>query len=1464
MKKLGPLGLRLVEGLRGQAFRLAQQVDLATLASEKGAETLLRTLNDNLKPRKAQEARELYAAGSREGGLLSRQSGEPMSSYVSRRRAWWSALQGLDSNLKIPDMILAEQILTNCGLTDDQKLMIRTVLQGTFSVDKVCEELLSQHPNIHDRERGRGHGFGKSGKGGKPWRKNPWKPGFSRGYHAEAEWTEDEWDTSSQSLTGYTAAYETEYEYQDEELYGYEAQHHEGWSDENDEDFLVMSFAMLSDGGLDLQSDEACAYAAECLQLEHEAYLVRNKGKGKGFNGFGQKREFDITGSVSFQERKARLAQLKAKTECRRCGQKGHWSGDAACPKGATRGSSTSPSKRGSFGSRPPSTSASSGKGKAAKPRVVYFSMANHQDEQGNGEAYMALHGNENMSSIYDGACVPPPTSLQMTSPTSSSTEAAGMAPASVPTSWLSSMMGLPPLTAPTASGFASTSLSATTGSGLAPTSLTAPTGSGSATTSLTASTASGLAMAAMEKKKEDEDRARELHEFARQQLQVALREEGENVEYDVDWELIRRATESPFRPGDLSLTTAFQTLGWREVDDGVRNQPPLPIQDAPSTSPHPKSSSTPQSLHPRLPPNATPEEVRKAALRAYPTGLDEPETPVMTVSNATTWNSAERIKYLDWYLEHMKPHDHPDYVDAYAERWSEFVPGHFLFGEDDRINMERWKKKAAAGQPVLPEALRPAEKNKSAPPSLTSTTTCPHRHTTRKGTNKYYEMETCLDCHQLLRREKKGQRSEVKPPMMRDLDSKLCQHARWTWKGSNGHSWRQSCLDCGKVVTGRHGQAGGLHGVHAGEKPSNMKYSISQVQALFHMCEVVAKVKVMEDPHQSLSMDQLHRILDAVAVGYAQESSMNELEHQKGKGKGKRERQAYMSLGDEECEGEAVSENHLFVLLDSGCNKTCHGECWLQRYQRAVGVGDFHMSEDTGGNFNGIGGKISTNGIRHLDVSFELEDGGLAVGDLNSVELAESDAPLLLSVADQRKLGLVLELEENRDRVYSRTLKAYLKVDRFNGLVGIRLLPSDLLGLSQDRGLRDPDTSPGIEVTSPGFEVAPSGFEAMEQDPCRESALDLGPPVLDQNSNENYLSIEDVPRKTLTRGQKKALDQGRKGVIESDISMWSTLSGDRRLTPLPKGCKVFLMEIFAGAAVLTSMALSMQLPVATPVDLNLDGTNLLDPKVRAQIDEEIDRLDPYLLTFAPVCSPWGAWSRLNMAKNEETAMQILEERDAWYPCLCWIRRVAKRRLAKGRKILVENPWGSELWSTICFRKLIEEAPDAESGELLEVVRADQCAYGLRDHWTNELHMKPTGFMTASKPIKERLQLRCTGDHIHQPLEGSDRTKRASQWPEALCEAMILGALEDLQHRTVHAAFYDASQEEEPYEEYNFGSLDAVIDKADEGSAVAVIPEKHDQHELERQETTSPYDWPWKQLGHATTSENRRCFDRIL
>jgi hypothetical protein len=190
------------------------------------------------------------------------------------------------------------------------------------------------------------------------------------------------------------------------------------------------------------------------------------------------------------------------------------------------------------------------------------------------------------------------------------------------------------------------------------------------------------------------------------------------------------------------------------------------------------------------------------------------------------------------------------------------------------------------------------------------------------------------------------------------------------------------------------------------------------------------------------------------------------------------------------------------------------------------------------------------------------------------------------------------------------------------------------------------------------------------------------------QQQNETYVAVENEMRKTMTRGQRKFLEQSVQEIHASDVSLWATLKGQKAKTPLPRGCKVFLMEIFAGAAVLTSMAMSLGLPVAAPIDIKLDGTDLLDPKVRREIELHIEEQDPYCVTFAPVCGPWGSWSRLNMQKSDITRETILQQRDAWYPCLKWIEKMVRKRMARGRKFVVENPWPSELWGTLCMDKI--------------------------------------------------------------------------------------------------------------------------------------------------------------------------------
>ena len=565
---------------------------------------------------------------------------------------------------------------------------------------------------------------------------------------------------------------------------------------------------------------------------------------------------------------------------------------------------------------------------------------------------------------------------------------------------------------------------------------------------------------------------------------------------------------------------------------------------------------------------------------------------------------------------------------------------------------------------------------------------------------------------------------------------------------------------------------------------------------------------------------------------------------------------QGYMALDDR---GEP-SENHLIAILDLGCNKTCHGDRWLTRFQHAAGIEVIPMSADEGSSFRGIGGKINTNGTRHLNVGFELKDGNMAVGDLHSVELQDSDAPLLLSINDQRKLGLQVHLTDEGDEVYSTRLGANLCVADYNGLLGIRLLPSDLALL----GLGSVESSLETKVPGLGGEVSDGAmdFDASWKESHTDEAEGSNPAMLATDLTdvqEVFLSIENEKKKTMTKGQKKMLEQSIKEVGASDISMWSTLRGRKSMSPLPKGCKVFLMEIFAGAAVLTSMALQMNLSAAPPVDIELDGSDLLKSAVRMKIEQEIDDLDPYCLTFAPVCGPWGAWSRLNMAKNYDTRMNILDQRDAWYPCLQWIKKIIKKRLSRGRKVLMENPWGSDLWNTLCIDKLIQEAPvDGESGEPLELVRCDQCEYGLKDAQSNLPHLKPTGFLTASPGVKLSLGKRCSGYHQHQPLEGGQRTKRAQQWPPRLCQAILDGFLSDLQERTVLAAFHEVAQEEEQHQmTYDMGSFDFIQENSDLQRNVE-LPGRVDEQQVVREEAIESYPMEEGQLMEVESERKRR------
>ncbi len=1445
VKKLGPLGLRLVEGLRGDALKLAQQLKMDDLAKPTAPEQLLKLFAENLKPRKAQEARELFAAGSKDGGILARQHNEPMSSYVMRRRAWWSALQDLEEDMRVSETILSEQLLANAGITEDQRLMVRTMLQGNMSFNRVAEELLAQHPRIQDRERrlkGKGHGKGF----GKPWRK-PFNP--SRSYWGEGHDEEDDdWEVQSQSLTGYTA--ECDDYYENEELYdsqSYAA--FEGEYVEEYEHFLENHMALLSEGGFDIDNDEACALAAESIQLEYEAYNVRSQAKGKGHGGFGAARHFEVSGQLSLQERKARLQLLKSKTECRRCGQRGHWSGDPQCPKGSRR-------QDGSTGGKPSSSKSSSGgrsksggkkggkPGQNPKPRVVYFALGESGATSDGDQGFMALRSDADPGDARQpnaqGVCIPPPsclggttpTSRTMTSPLQSPTPVESFAPLSMSTALAHETMTGSPGGASDGSG----TMMTVRHRGLAPKSLARG----------SRSQPNDFQMIPFQPPNNMLDMQTEVlnqggmtaEEELGERLMNHWNQQHGGVQFDVNLpplpELHPFQNQQEVRMAQQHVQQALATLAAMEVDE--------------SELPH-RATDARGSQEVIGPPQQT--AVMHGAMPARPMPAQSQSAGEGCQHMRTTKKGSNAHVKLVTCLDCQQV-----------------------------ISRIKTSEIAAVAEGAVPT---PGSSGGNA-----GNPDCRCLNVTWRGSNGYRWKKTCLDCGKVL----VGSQSQEPTTPQSGTSSQQPHAPVLPPQGQFNMTQVQEILRSSLMVAS----------VKAAERP----IQCLEIGEVHRILDVVANTIPWLPPPptpyssipttptrspQQVRTPEEHRIYEQASGGLPEPGTaygnarmptpgspgdhpdnrqlmnfgkyknkpfwyaytdddyvdwcLNNVSQQSCRGlkkfaeyiRERKRRSAFIAAtqdGDESDERSPV-ESDLVAILDLGCNKTCHGSKWFQKYLNAIGghEDEYPLQVREGQGFVGIGGKIEVNGNRHMSVGFELCGGGIAVGTLVSTELKESDAPLLLSIADQRKLGLVLELSEGEDKVFSNHLQEYLHVVTTNGLLGIRLLPSQVAMLSKmtEEDLENASTTAG-SPSSAQDNATTSTDNNNKPYPLREFPA---PGALPPGLGHCFLELEDGHHKVMSKGQKKMIEIAAKEMKNQDMSLWSALR-PRMRSPLPKGCQVFLMEVFAGAALLSHVVAMAGYPISTPVDLALDGSNLLDPQFRKKLEAEIDAKDPYAITFAPVCGPWGPWSRLNMSKSESTAQLILDQRDQWYPTLKWMTQLIKKRLQRGRKVLVENPWSSELWSVLCFDKLIQESPqDAETLEPLELVRADLCEYGLQDQQSGLPHYKPTGFLTASASVKERLSKRCQGNHWHQPLEGGQRTKQAQQWSQELCEQIFRGFEEELHVRNVYAAFHNEELQEQAEEDMDFGSLDSIMDE-DDLAPRSLQRDGLNEMELQRQE----------------------------
>ena len=151
-QKLVEFGSYIVEGLSDEALLIAIDLGVNTLNTPTGVKQLVDKMRESIREAKDDEISELYRLGAQTTGPLIRQRGEPMQSYISRRKRWWTRIRELDSSFNVSETLLADYLLDCAGLTKDQRLMILTVTGNVRTQSAIEDALRKQHSRTHESE----------------------------------------------------------------------------------------------------------------------------------------------------------------------------------------------------------------------------------------------------------------------------------------------------------------------------------------------------------------------------------------------------------------------------------------------------------------------------------------------------------------------------------------------------------------------------------------------------------------------------------------------------------------------------------------------------------------------------------------------------------------------------------------------------------------------------------------------------------------------------------------------------------------------------------------------------------------------------------------------------------------------------------------------------------------------------------------------------------------------------------------------------------------------------------------------------------------------------------------------------------------------------------------------------------------------------------------------------------------
>jgi hypothetical protein len=205
--------------------------------------------------------------------------------------------------------------------------------------------------------------------------------------------------------------------------------------------------------------------------------------------------------------------------------------------------------------------------------------------------------------------------------------------------------------------------------------------------------------------------------------------------------------------------------------------------------------------------------------------------------------------------------------------------------------------------------------------------------------------------------------------------------------------------------------------------------------------------------------------------------------------------------------------------------------------------------------------------------------------------------------------------------------------------------------------------------------------------------------------------------------------------------------------------------------------------------DLHADAAGVrwdfAKPQDRKRAWERIRAEEPFLIIGSPPCTMFSTLQNLNAKKGDA---EWEERRRAAEVLLVFAAAVYKLQVLAGRHFLHEHPASATSWDHPAITQL-----RARPG--VGAVVAHQCAFGLRtstQDGDSALAKKPTRFMSSSPAVLEALSRKCQGGHAHAALMGGTRARDAAVYPPGLCQAITLGAAEQLR-RDERADWYAAA-----------------------------------------------------------------------